>query len=246
MQNQKTRILITTAFVVYIAAISLLIGCGGGGGGTGRQTLPGENPAGPGISTGTGTGTPPGTGTGTTPLPGPTVTEKIATGWSSMDSGNWGGAILHFDDAISDSRATVAERQQAYNGRGWAKVKYYDTLSGMSDFIQAGDLLESRLGYALALIQQSTQGGIAQAVTILEDIGLDDTSYRLTLEHQAVGVSSAEAHAMLGYAYFWRAQAGDADKARAQIIEARNQDGSETSSVNQIYNTLKTAGLTGI
>jgi hypothetical protein len=222
----------------------MLIGCGGGGGGTGRQTLPGENPAGPVIITGTGTGTSTGTGTGTDT--GQTVAQKITGGWDSMSFGNWGGAILYFEDALNDSRATTEQRQQAYNGRGWARVKYYDTLSGMSDFIQAGNTRESLLGYALGLIQQSTQSGISQAVSILEGLGLVDTSYQLTLEHQAIGVSSAEAHAMLAYAYFWRGQAGDADRARAQITAARNADSSESSSIYQIYSTLKQAGLSGI
>jgi hypothetical protein len=51
---------------------------------------------------------------------------------------------------------------------------------------------------------------------------------------------------MLAYAYFWRGQTGDDDLAREQILAARQADGSDTSSVAQIYNTLKKAGLTGI
>lgn len=245
MKRIKTKDLLKTAFALFIIAVTMVMGCGGGGGGgSGRQTLPGENPAGPVIITGTGTGT----GTGTVPIkpPEPTVAQKIDGGWDAMNFGNWGGAILYFDDAVNDSRATVEERQKAFNGRGWARVKYYDTLSGMSDFIQAGNLKESLLGYALGLIQQSTQGGIAQAVQILEDIGLIDPNYNLTLEHRAIGVSSAEAHAMLAYAYFWRGQTGDEDRARTQIIAARQADPSTTSSVDQIHKTLKKAGLTGI
>jgi hypothetical protein len=95
-------------------------------------------------------------------------------------------------------------------------------------------------------VQQGKQSGIAQAVDIFEEIGLGDTDYELTLEHQAVGITSAEAHAMLAYAYFWRGQTGDDDLAREQILAARQADGSDTSSVAQIYNTLKKAGLTGI
>lgn len=247
MQKPRTRDLIKVAFALYIAAISLIIGCGGGGGGTGRQTLPGENPVGPVITTGTGTGTGTGPGTGPGTTTGPTVTEKLKSGWDAMQSGNWGGAILYFEDAINDSRSTTEERQQAYNGRGWARVKYYDTLAGMSDFIQAGNLKESRLGYALGLIQQSTQSGIAQAVTILEtDVGLLDPNSKMTIEHQGIGVSNAEAHAMLAYAYFWRAQVGDAAKARDQILAARAEDATETSSVFQIFKTLQSAGLSGI
>ncbi|PKL49350.1 MAG: hypothetical protein CVV42_06565 [Candidatus Riflebacteria bacterium HGW-Riflebacteria-2] len=250
MLKLTTKNLIKTAFVMFIIGVSLVIGCGGGGGGTGRQTLPGENPAGPVIiiGTGTGTGTSTGTGTGTgtgtdTTL---TVSQKIDKGWLAMDSGNWGGAMLYFEDAINDTRATVDERREAYNGRGWSRVKYYNTLSGMSDFIQAGDLKESLLGYALGLIQQGSQSRMSEAVNILIGIGLDKDTYRLTLEHQAIGVSTAEARAMLAYAHFWRANAGDDVEARRLILIAKSEDTSATSSVAQIYNTLKAAGLSGI
>lgn len=249
MLKLNTKNLVKTAFVMFIVGVSLVIGCGGGGGGTGRQTLPGENPAGPviiiGTGTGTGTGTSTGTGTGTgtgtdTDL---TVDEKVTKGWTEMAAGNWGGAMLHFEDALNDTRATVAQRQQAFNGRGWSRVKYYNTLAGMSDFMQAGDLMESLLGYALGLIQQSTQSGIAQAVTILKNIGLDSETYTLTLEHQSIGVSTAEARAMLAYALFWRANPGDDIEASRLINIARAEDPSETSAVAQIYNTLIAAGL---
>jgi hypothetical protein len=163
-----------------------------------------------------------------------------------MDYGNWSGAILYFDSVLGDNNATTEQRQQAYNGRGWAKVKNYDTMSGMSDFMQAGSLPESLLGYAMGLVQQSTTSSVSQAVDIFEQIGLGDPSYLLTLEHTSIGISSAEAHAMTAYAYFWRGNVGDDDKARAQILAARSADSSSTSSVAQIYNTLKKAGLTGI
>lgn len=235
-------------FILFLmcAIIVLTIGCGGGGG-SGRQVLPGENPTGP-ISPGPGTGSGTGPGTGTDPGTGnsPTVSQKLENGWSAMNYGNWSGAILYFDSVISDNNATAEQRQQAYNGRGWAKTKNYGISSGMSDFILARNLPESLLGYAMSLVQQGTNSSIRQAVEIFEQIGLGDPNYKLTLEHASIGVSSAEAHAMTAYAYFWRGDPGDDDKARAQILAARSADSSSTSSVAQIYNTLKKAGLTGI
>lgn len=247
MKQNKQKILLITIFTFLSFILSLtMIGCGGGGGGNGRQVLPGENPAGPVINTGTGTGGGGGGGGTASNTPIITPAEKITEAWKNIDYGNYGGAIIYFDQVLSDTSATTKERQQAYNGRGWARAKQYDTLSGMSDFLQGGDLLESRLGYALALIQKGQLAGISDAIGILEDIGLGDIHYTLTLEHQQIGVTSAEAHAMLAYAYFWRGNTGDDDKARAQILEARRVDSSETSSVAQIYATLKKAGLTGI
>lgn len=241
--------MVTTLTISCFLMTISMIGCGGGGGGNGRQILPGENPAGPSINTGTGTGTGSGTGTGTgtgTNTGTLTPAEKIVEGWKSFEYGNYGGAIIFFDQVLTDNTATAAERQEAYNGRGWAKSKQYETVSGLSDFQQGGDLLESRLGYAMALIQNGQLSGIDNAITIMEEIGLGNTAYTLTLVHQQIGVTSAESHAMLAYAYFWRGTTGDDDKARAQINAARALDQSETSSVAQIYATLKKAGLTGI
>lgn len=255
MKKINRTYLLSITFLTLLTTIIMTIGCGGGGGGSGRQILPGENPTGPitgtgtgtststGTSTGTGTGTSTGTGTGT----GTTVSQKIDSGWAEMSSSNLYGAILYFDSAISDSRTTDEQRKQAYNGRGWAKVKYTRTTDGISDFIMAGDIPESLLGYAMGLVQQSTSDSVSKAVDIFEQLGLGDENAQLQgIEHQIIGITSAEAHAMLAYAYFWRGQSEDGDKARKQILAAREVDKSETSTVGQIYNTLKKAGLTGI
>jgi hypothetical protein len=169
-----------------------------------------------------------------------------------MDSANWGGAISHFSDILGDSRATSAQRQEAYNGRGWAKVKYYRTIEGLEDFkssVQlgnqdAGSYRESLLGYALALIQAGGDANVRTAVDILADqIGLGDPLYKLALEHLSVGVTSPEAHAMLAYALFWRNDTGDNALAKTQIQQAKIEDTSTTGTVNQVYVTLKAAGL---
>lgn len=246
MRKETRKIIAWAAFFLLIATITMTIGCGGGGGGTGRQVLPGENPTGPGISPGTGTGPTPDPDPDPTPTPDPSPEESIEAGWEAMSYGNFGSAIVFFTNVINDSRSTPEEKEKAHMGRGWARAKDQGVINGISDFIQGGNLPESRLGYALALIQQGTQSSVARAVDILEEIGLDDPQYQLPAMHRSIGVSSASAHAMLAYAYFWRAGAGDADNARAQIGAARSADDSSTSYVGQVYNTLKTAGLTGI
>ncbi len=260
MNKNRTRDLLRIAFAMFMAAIVTMIGCAGGGGGDGRQVLPGENPVGPviitgtgtGTSTGTGTGTGTSTGTGTGTGTGTSVEEKVDNAWTVMDSQNWGGAMLHFTDVLNDSRSTPVQRQQAYNGRAWAKVKYYSTIEGLNDFnsaIQLGEkdaasYKESLLGYALALIQTGGTANIRTAVQILAvQLQLADPQFVMTLEHQSIGVSSPEAHAMLAYAYFWRNDDGDAGLAKAQIERARVDDPSTGGIVNQVYTTLKAAGL---
>lgn len=223
-------------------------GCGGGGGG-GRQILPGEQPFGPitgtgtGTSTGTGTGAGTGTGTGTGAA---SPSQILENAWNDMAYGNYFGAIDKFQSVTTNSGATSEEKAQGYNGLGWAKTKAYGLTTGISDFAQAGNLMESRLGYALALIQTGQPSSIREAVEIMEEIGIGNTSYRLEPIHQAIGVTNAEAHAMLAYAYYWRYDSGDEDNARSQIIAARSEDTSSSSVTGQIHALLLKMGLSGI
>ena len=243
-------------FSLILAAAVMLIGCGGGGGGEGRQTLPGENPTGPiiipGTSTGTGTGTGTNTNTGTQTATGTetlTPADLLKRGWEIMKDGNYGGSMTYFDHVIKDSSATPEQRQIAYNGRGWARAKYYNTLEGLDDFkssYQMGELntnayRESILGYALALIQATGDSNFDRAIQLLADeLQLTDPTFVLGIEHTCIGVSSPEAHAMLAYAYYWRNQPM---LAKAQINQARIDDTSTTGTVYQIYTTLTAAGL---
>lgn len=255
-------------FSFLFATAIMLIGCGGGSsdGGNGRQTLPGENPTGPIVITGTGTGTSTSTGTGTGTRTGTgtntgtwtgtgtgtdirTPAELIAKGWSLMDEGNYGGSISYFGNVLNDSTATLDQRQQALNGRGWAKVKYYNTIEGLDDFkasYQMGEInskayKESVLGYALALIQATGDSNLDRAIFLLADVlALSNPTLVLGIEHTCIGVSSPEAHAMLAYAYFWRNQV---ELARTQINQARVDDTSTTGTVYQIYTTLIAAGM---
>ena len=263
--NMKDYYKLLFSFLLAIAI--MLIGCGGGSGdGRDRQTLPGENPTGPiiitgtgtgtststytGTGTGTGTGTNTGTGTGTnTGTDVRTPAEFIERGWALMRDGNYGGSISYFGNVLNDPTATEDQRQQALNGRGWAKVKYYNTIEGLDDFkasYQMGEInsvayRESILGYALALIQATGDANLDKAIFLLaNELSLANPTFVLGIEHTCIGVSSPEAHAMLAYAYFWRNQKG---LAKVQINQARLDDTSTTGTVYQIYTTLVAAGM---
>lgn len=243
-------------FSATIATALMLIGCGSGGDGTGRQTLPGENPTGPIVIPGTGTGTNTNTGTNTktgtqtgTQTDIKTPAEMLATGWSVMKDGNYGGSISYFTNVINNSSSTPDQRQQAYNGRGWAKANYYKTTEGFDDFkrsyqlgeINTNSYRESILGYALALIQATGDDNLDRAIQLMAtELGLSNPAYVLGIEHTYIGVTSPEAHAMLAYAYFWR---GFASLAKAQIEQARIDDSLTNGTVSQIYETLIAAGL---
>lgn len=248
MKRINTTDVCRLVFAVFLTTAILLIGCGGGGG-SGRQTLPGENPAGPIVIPGTGTDTNTYTGTNTgTGTDIMTPAEMIQMGWSVMNDGNYGGGISYFTNALNDSSITAEQRQEALNGRGWAKVNYYSTIEGLEDFKQSyqlGDLSssnykESILGYALSLIQATGDDNLDRAIQLLaNELELAEPTFVLGIEHTCIGVTSPEAHAMLAYAYSWR---GYGAKAKAQILQARIDDPSTTDTVHQIYETLRLSG----
>ena len=230
---------------LWLISFLSLIGCGGGGGGSGRQTLPGENPLGPSVPTVPTTPASP-----TTPItPVPTVASPgalIADGWVDMGYGNYFSAQQKFQSVLGLASATTLEKSEALNGVGWAKGKSYGMNAAVNDFLQAGAIPESLIGLAAGYVQSSEPGKIAQAVVVLESLGLGDPLKVFTPTHPPIGMTNAEVHALLAYAYYWRNLGGDDVKARAQILAARASDSSTTSAVYQIYQALIKLGLTGI
>lgn len=171
--NLKYKNLLACLIVAIVLVSAGLVGCGDGG--NGRQTLPGENPFGPYITgTGTGTATSTSTGTGTNTDTSLTPAQAIKNGSDKMLEGNFIAAVQAFTAVIYDSTATAAQKQEAYSGRGWAKAKLPvdqggGTIVAIPDLKQASNMTpgadadpvvanESKLGYALALIQLVVSG----------------------------------------------------------------------------------------
>jgi hypothetical protein len=119
-------------------------------------------------------------------------------------------------------------------------------VNGLADFTQAGNHPESILGKACALVQRAQMNDLREAVGLFESLGLGAPSFVLSVTHTAIGVTNAEAHAFLAWAYYGRGDPGDMDKSLAQINAARQQDSSLTSTVGQIYLALKRLGLPGL
>ncbi len=230
--SKKFLVLFTIGIIILIAS-----GCGSGGG-SGRYTIPPEIP-----TPGTGGG---GTGGGTGGTGETDPDSLIASGWEDFRYGAYSSAINKFNEVLTISNISEEQRVQAYNGLGWSLTKSSGVESGYSSFTQAASTNnEARIGLAAALMQRGQLAGFKQAIQVLEQIGLQNTAFVFQPTHQ-VGVSNAEAHAMLAFCYFWRNELGDHDKARAQINVARAEDSSNDSSVAQIYKSLKDLGLSGI
>lgn len=227
--------------IAVFSLIFMLIvhGCGGGGG-AGRYILPGEIPQPP---TGGGGGSGSGGSGGQTEIDPDAL---LASAWEDFRYGAYSSALSKFNQVLTLPQITVNHRAEAYNGIGWSQAKMNGIIAGYNAFTQAASTHnEAKIGLAAALIQKGQQADIANAITQLESIGLSNTSYRFQAVHP-IGITNAEAHAMLALCYFLRNAPGDHDRARAQITVARAEDPSSDSSVGQIYKALKDMGLEGI
>lgn len=222
--NRRMIVLFAILSIIMIAS-----GCGSGGG-SGRYTIPPEIPT-PGTGGTGGTG-----GIGETD-----VDSLIASGWEDFKYGAYSSAINKFNQALTSTSISNSQKTEAYNGLGWALTKSTGVESGYSAFTQAATTSnESRVGLAAALIQRGQKDGFAQALKLLEEVGLRETSTTFSAKNP-IGISNAEAHAMIAWCYFWT---GDTVRAATQITFARSIEQSNDSSVTQIYNSLVAMGLT--
>lgn len=226
----KTR---TAIPVIIVLIILIASGCGVGGG-SGRFSLPGEIPTIPGVE-------PDPTDPGETD-----PDALLASAWEDFRFGAYSSAISKFNQVLTLTSATQNHKVLAYNGLGWSQTRFSGVESGYFAFIRAASSNnEAKIGLAAALMQRGRNTEITQAIKLLEEIGLSNTAYRFQSSNP-IGVSNAEARAMLAFCYFWRGNTGDNEKARVQIGVARSEDSSGDSSVAHIYRSLKELGLDGI
>ncbi|MBQ2591722.1 MAG: hypothetical protein II567_00395 [Candidatus Riflebacteria bacterium] len=228
----KKKLIIVCA--IMAVALTLSIGCGSSSG-TGRYSVPSDIISGGGGS-GHGSG-----GSGGGGIVETDVDSLIASGWEDFRYGAYSSAISKFNEALLNSGISDSQKASAYNGLGWALTKSSGSESGYSAFTQASGLNdEAKIGLAAALMQRGTKTACQQAASLLESLGLKETSTVFTAIHP-IGVTNAGAHAMLAWCYFI---IGNEDGARTQITFARAADGTADSAVNQIYNSLIAMGLT--
>ena len=220
--------------VVLVITLTLANGCGSSSG-TGRYTVPSDVI---GIGSGGSASTGGGSGGGIVETD---VDSLIASAWEDFRYGAYSSAISKFNEALLSTNVSDTQKANAYNGLGWALLKSSGAESAYSAFTQASSLNdEAKVGLAAALMQRGTRASCQQAITLLENLGLKETSTVFTAIHP-IGVTNAGAHAMLAWCYFI---CGNDEAARTQIIFARAADGTGDSSVNQIYNSLVAMGLT--
>jgi tetratricopeptide (TPR) repeat protein len=163
---------------------------------------------------------------------------NIQEGWENIDKGDFDTAIEKFNQALS-LLPEEKEKTEAITGLGWAYAKKGDIDSAISQFEKVKNLSnDANIGYVGVLLARGKSDDYQLAVDLLEHIdqyggGLDNYSSSRT------GVSNAEAHALLAYAYYL---VGDSDKSKEHIERAQELD-PNSESISDIKTALELLGL---
>ncbi|PCJ19832.1 MAG: hypothetical protein COB02_06500 [Candidatus Cloacimonadota bacterium] len=168
------------------------------------------------------------------------ATQNNNTSWSLFKDGSYSSSQQTFLQTLNTESASSAELADAHSGIGWSKVKLTGSASGIQSFRDAlaknSNQPEARVGLAGALISKGTKEEISEAVTVLEGIDPNNSNFTF-FDRYNIGVSNAEAHALLAYAYFVK---GDRTKANVQIKVASDLDAQFSgTTVDQIAEILQ-------
>jgi tetratricopeptide (TPR) repeat protein len=177
-------------------------------------------------------------GGGTAPKPSTDVNAVIRgnsdleVGWDYLAKGLYDSAITSFNKVL-DKSPTQNEKAEANNGIGWAKSFNGQLKDGMKWFILAKELNNDAIvGLAAAYFQQASKTDMEEVVELLMvELGKNNPTFIYTAS-RPVGVTNAEVHAMLAYAY---AVLGKDESAYLQLELAKELDPKyETTTVGQI------------
>ena len=146
--------------------------------------------------------------------------EYVEKGWSYINSGLYDSAITQFNKVL-ESSPTEQEKADANNGIGWAKSFSSEgkLKDGIKWFTLAKDLNDdAKVGLASAYLQQASKSDMEEVIEILAvELGKNNPTFVFT-PTRPIGVTNAEVHAMLGYAY---AVTDDDENAYTQIELAK-------------------------
>ncbi len=159
------------------------------------------------------------------------------TGWEYIAKGQYDSAIKHFNDVLADS-PTESEKAEAYNGIGWAKAFNGKLKDGVKYFQLASDLSDdAKVGLAAAYLQQASLSDMEEVIQILY-VQLGNSKPRFNyIPTRATGVTNAEVHAMLAYAF---AATGDSEKAEEQLNYAKELEPNYTGkSIAQLFSAIE-------
>ena len=139
-------------------------------------------------------------------------------GWSLITQGQFESAVAAFNKVLADN-PTEQERAEANNGMGWARSRLGSLADGLVWFEKAIGLSDdAKVGLAAAYIQRGSKADLEMAVELLyKKLGGENPHFHYSARYPT-GVSDAECHALLSYAF---AGIGRNDDAQAQIDYAK-------------------------
>ncbi|MFC1746039.1 hypothetical protein ACFL35_18750 [Candidatus Riflebacteria bacterium] len=209
--NYKNSKIITSFLVL---TLMLLSGCGGGAGGLGDDY----------DSLGRTTGV--------------RITDQITlikNAWALVEKAAFDSAVVEFNRILNDN-PNEQQRYEVIAGLGFATAKRDSALASLPIFEQAWEKdNNAKAGYAGALIARGTKEDLEKVITVLTSI--EPRSEKFLWEPRVeTGVTNADLHAMLAYAYFYR---GDLSKATIHIDFAKVQNKGNSESVNAIARVIE-------
>jgi tetratricopeptide (TPR) repeat protein len=153
-------------------------------------------------------------------------------GWDYISKGQYESAISKFNTVLADN-PTDDEKAEANNGIGWAKAKLGQLKDGMPWFTKAMDISnDAKVGLAAGYLQMASRSDMEQVVDIIyKQLGKERDNFKY-VPRRSTGVSNAEVHAMLAYAF---AALGQDEKARDQIEIAKDLNPAwENTTIDQL------------
>lgn len=182
-------------------------------------------------------------GEGTSSTPTPDINsvirgnEYLETGWDYINKGLYDSAVTQFNKVLENS-PTMQEKADANNGIGWAKSFGGKLKDGIKWFILAKELNDdAKVGLASAYMQQASKTDMEEIIELLlNDLGKGNPNFEYKAS-RPVGVTNAEVHAMLAYAY---AATDKDDDAYVQLEFAKTLDPNyENTTVGQIIKVIE-------
>lgn len=139
-------------------------------------------------------------------------------GWIFISKGQYDSSIAQFNKVLNDN-PTDDEKAEANNGIGWAKGHLGELKDGMTWFEAAKDISDdAKVGLAAAYLQKASRSDMEMVVDLLfKQLGKENPHFAYVARRDT-GVSNAEVHAMLSYAY---ASIGQNELSREQLDYAK-------------------------
>ncbi|MDD3145865.1 MAG: tetratricopeptide repeat protein [Candidatus Riflebacteria bacterium] len=158
-------------------------------------------------------------------------------GWENIGKGQYESAIAQFNKVLNDN-PTDDEKAEANNGLGWAKSYLGELKDGIAWFEKAKDISnDAKVGLAAAYLQKASRSDMEMVIDLLfKQLGAENPHFKYSARRNT-GVSDAEVHAMLAYAY---ASVGSNDLAREQLDYAKELDPNYAgTTIEQLANVIE-------